>query len=120
MTRKSGKHLYATYGALNSCFDLIRFHQQGTPWSHHWRSNQQPQYAETETLLLGHRFMPHIIDAELTSHGELRDHFDLMCLEGTYSLTEGMATPGATSSRCALLMRPNKVETALRNSVRRM
>ena len=26
--------------------------------------------------------MPHISDAEFTSHGELRDHFDLMCLEG--------------------------------------
>ena len=33
MTRKSGKHLPATYGALNSCFDLIRSHQQCTPWS---------------------------------------------------------------------------------------
>ena len=31
MTRKSGKHLHATYGALNSCFDLIRPHQQFTP-----------------------------------------------------------------------------------------
>ena len=26
------------------------------------RSNQQPQYAEAETLPLGHRFMPHISD----------------------------------------------------------
>ena len=51
-----------------------------------WRSNQQPQYAEAETLPLGHRFTPHISDADLTSHGELRDHFDLMCLKGTYSL----------------------------------
>ena len=41
---------------------------------HHWRSNQQPQYAEAETLPLGHRFMPHISDAELTSRGELRNH----------------------------------------------
>ena len=41
---------------------------------HHWRSNQQPQYAEAETLPLGHRFMPHVSDAELTSYGKLRDH----------------------------------------------
>ena len=33
MTRKSGKHRHATYRALNSCFDLIRSHQQCTPWS---------------------------------------------------------------------------------------
>ena len=33
LTRKSGKHLHATFGALNSCFDLIRSHQQCTPWS---------------------------------------------------------------------------------------
>ena len=43
--------------------------------------NQQPQYAEAKTLPLGHRFMQHISDAELTSYGKLHDHFDLMCLE---------------------------------------
>ena len=59
---------------------------------HHWRSNQQPQYAKVETLPLGHWFMPHMSDAELTSHGELRDHFDLMCLEGYVIPTED--TPG--------------------------
>ena len=36
--------------------------------------HQQPQYAEAETLPLGHRFMPHIGDVELTSHGKLCDH----------------------------------------------
>ena len=35
---------------------------------HHWRSNKQPQYAEAETLPLGHRFMLRISDAEWTSH----------------------------------------------------
>ena len=49
MTRKSGTHC-----------DL-----------HYWRSNQQPQYAEAETLPLGHWY---ISDTELTSHGKLRDH----------------------------------------------
>ena len=66
---------------------------------HRWRSNQQPQYAEAETLPLGHWFMPHITDAELTSHGKLRDHFDLMCLEGYVFPTEDTATSGATSSQ---------------------
>ena len=33
MTRKSGKHFHATYGTLDSCFDLIRSHQQCIPWS---------------------------------------------------------------------------------------
>ena len=42
MTRKSDKHLHATYGTQNHCFDLIRLHQQWTPWSPLWRSNQQP------------------------------------------------------------------------------
>ena len=71
MTRKSGKHPHATYGALNSAHRDL----------HHWRSNQQPHYAEAETLPLGHWFMPRISDPELTSHDKLRDHFDLMCLE---------------------------------------
>ena len=31
ITRKSGTYLYVTYGALNSCFDLIRSHQRYTP-----------------------------------------------------------------------------------------
>ena len=33
MTRKSGKHLHATYRTLNSCFDLIGSHQQCILWS---------------------------------------------------------------------------------------
>ena len=33
ITIKSGKHLRATYGTLNSCFDLIGSHQQCIPWS---------------------------------------------------------------------------------------
>ena len=87
MTRKSGKHLHVTYGTLNSCFDLIGSHQQWTPWS-------PPQYAEAETLLLGHRFMPHISDAELTSYGDNARPLDLMRLEGTYSLRRTRPSPG--------------------------
>ena len=33
MTRKFGKHPYATYGTLNSSFDPVRSHQQCILWS---------------------------------------------------------------------------------------
>ena len=33
MTRKSGKHYMQQTKSLDSCFDLIRSHQQRTPWS---------------------------------------------------------------------------------------
>ena len=41
---------------------------------HHWRSNQQPQNAEAETLPLGHQSISHISNAKLSSHGEMCDH----------------------------------------------
>ena len=53
---------------------------------HNWRSNRQPQYTETTTLPLGHRFMSHISDAELTSNGDNARPLDLMCIEGKYIL----------------------------------
>ena len=64
MTRKSGKHLRATYGTPVSILSglLSSIHRN----LHHWRSNQQPQYAEAENLPLGHRFMSHISGTELT------------------------------------------------------
>ena len=58
MTRKSGTHLHVTYGALNSLIGLIISTHRDL---HHWRSNQQPQYAEAETLPLGHRFMARLV-----------------------------------------------------------
>ena len=76
MTRKSGKHQRVTYGTLNGCFDLMGSYQL---WS-----IQQPQYAEAETLPLGHRLMSDISDAELPSHGDNAQPLDLMCFEGTY------------------------------------
>ena len=51
---------------------------------HHWRSNKQPQNAETETLPLGHQFMPHKSDAKSTSHGKNARAHGLMCLQGTF------------------------------------
>ena len=71
MTRKSGTRLHVTYRALNSCFDLIRSHQQCTPWSP--PLDIEPQYAEAETLPLCHWFMPCIIDTKSTSYSN-RDH----------------------------------------------
>ena len=69
MTRKSGKHQHWT--AVSTLLGLISNAHRDL---HHWRSNQQPQYAEAETLPLGHRFTLHVSDAELTIHGKLRDH----------------------------------------------
>ena len=66
MTRKSSKHLHATYGTLNSCFDLIGsvvhtvISTTGDRTKNH--SLQKPK------LPLGQWFMSHISDAELTSH----------------------------------------------------
>ena len=66
MTRKSGKHLHATY--RTAVLTLLVLISSATCDLHHWRLNQQPQYAEAETLLLSHQFMSHISDTELTSH----------------------------------------------------
>ena len=60
---------------------------------HYWWSNQQSQNAEAETLPLGHRFISHISDAELTSHGDNARPLNLMCLEGTYSLQRTRSPP---------------------------
>ena len=43
-TRKSSENLRVEI--LDSCFDIIKFHQQCISWSPHWRSDQQPQNAE--------------------------------------------------------------------------
>ena len=72
MTRKSGEHLYAEHWtAVSTSLGLIsRAHRD----FHHWRSNQQSQYAEAEPLPPDHWFMPHISDAVLTSQGKLHHH----------------------------------------------
>ena len=65
MTRKFGKHLHVTYRTLNSCFGLIGSSSAVAYRDlHHWRSNQQPQNAEAETLPLGHRSISHISNAK--------------------------------------------------------
>ena len=100
MTRKSGKHPRVTYGAaVSTLLDIISSAHRNF---HHWRSNQQPQNAEAETLPLGHRFIPRISDAELTSHGDNMRPLDLMCLE------EDTATSRATSSQVGV-MRPHNI-----------
>ena len=68
MARKSGKHLRVTYGTAVST--LLGFISSVHRNLHHWWSNQQLQYAEAETLPLGHQFMSRISDAELTSHSD--------------------------------------------------
>ena len=80
MTRKSGKHFHTTYGTLDSCFGLIRSHQQGIPWS------------------------PLVEIEPATRSASCGCWFDLLWWR----------------SRYALLMRPNKVETAVWCSICRM
>ena len=72
MTRKSGTHQHTKHWSAVST--LLRLISTAHRVLHHWRSNQQPQYVEAETLPLSHWFMPPINDAELTSLSELRDH----------------------------------------------
>ena len=84
MTRRPGKHLHVTYGtAVSTILGLISSAYRDL---HHWRSNQQPQNAEAETLPRGHRFVTHKSDAKLTGYSDNAQPLDLMCLEGTYSL----------------------------------
>ena len=73
MTRKSGKHLRHSehWTAISTLSGLSSSAHRDL---HLWKSNQQPQYSEAESQPLGHRFMPHTSDAELTSHGKLCDH----------------------------------------------
>ena len=92
MTRKSVKHLQVTYGtAVSTLLGLISSAYRDL---HHRSSNQQPLNAEAETLPLGHRFISRVSNAELTSHGENAQPFNLMCLEGTYSLQRTRPPPG--------------------------
>ena len=62
ISRKSGKHLHATHGTAVST--EVGLSSSARRDLHHWRSNQQPQFAEAETLPLGNRFMAHIGDAK--------------------------------------------------------
>ena len=90
MTRKSGKHQHATYGTVVlTLLGLISSaHRDLNPC----RSNQQPHYAEAETLPLGNRFISHISDAELTSH------FLMLTLCGFITLAWEDVAPGVAVS----------------------
>ena len=84
MARKSGKHLHAGHwAAVSTLLGLISSAYRNL---HQWKSNQQPQYTDAETLTVGRRFMSHISDAELNSDGDNARPLDLMCLDGTYPL----------------------------------
>ena len=84
MTRKSGTHVHVTYGiAVSTLLGRVSSAHRNL---HHWTSNQQPQYAKPETLPLGHRFMSHVSDAELTFHRDNARPLDLMCLSSYLSI----------------------------------
>ena len=72
--------------------DIRNSEQLCKPWSPPLEI--EPTTTVAETLPLSHRFMSHISDAELTSHGDNAWPLDLMCREGTYSLQRIRPPPG--------------------------
>ena len=76
MTRKSGKHLHMTYGALNSCFDLIRSYQQCTPWSPPLEIEPTTTVCRSRNSTTGPSVHATYKRSELTSHAKLRHHID--------------------------------------------
>ena len=111
MTSKSGKYFHMKYGTLDSCFDLIRSHQQHMLWSLPLEIEPATTESRAETLPLDHRSTSHTSDAKLTSHGKCMTTELDVSWRYVWSLQR---------SGYALLMRPNKVETAVQCSVCRM
>ena len=93
---------------LDNCFDLIRFHQQFILLSPRLEIEPATTECKAKTLPLSYQFTSCTSDAKLTSHSGR--WFDLQWRRSRYTL----------------LMRPNKVETAVqcfrmsRASVRRI
>ena len=67
MTRKAGEHLRTK--ALDSCFDIIKSHQQRMSWSPPLEIEPAIVDCWAETLQLIHEFILHTRDAKLTSYG---------------------------------------------------
>ena len=66
MTRKSGEHLRTE--TLDSCFDLIRFHQQYIPWSPLREIEPATTYCRAKTLQLCYRPISYTSGAKLSVH----------------------------------------------------
>ena len=58
------------YEPLDSCFDLIRSHQQCLPWSSPLKIESVTTECRAETLPLSYQSALQTSDAKLTSHGE--------------------------------------------------
>ena len=80
----------ASSDGISSWTPLKPQHSNPNPNSN---SNQQPQNVETELLPMGHQFMPHISDAQSTSHGKSAPLHDHMYLESTFLPYRGHDQP---------------------------
>ena len=155
MTRKSGKHLHAKYGILNSCFDLLGSHQQCTPYGFSSHENSSitlispfkyhiilfPAYEVNAMWIYntdlgsgspgGDRalFWEYAPSSHIRSSGRvlspwLVNSASLICDMNWWpsGRVSASAYCGCWSdlqwwrSRCVLLMRPKKVETAVQCS----
>ena len=99
MTRKFGKDSAWHTETLDSCFDLIWFHQQYIPCSPPLEIEPATTECKAKTLPLRYRSTLHPSDAKLTSHGNCVA-INLMCLVSyIHTLTEDTVTSRATSSQ---------------------
>ena len=105
MTRNSSKHPHATYRTLNSCFDLIGSHQQCIPWS-------PPLEIEPATSECRNRTSTNRLCVAWTGGPLVEVRF-------LHSGVAGSIFSGGDHGM-KLLMRPNKVKTAVQCSVCRM
>ena len=115
MTRKSGIYLHLTYGALNSCFDHSRFPQQCTPWypplEIEWTTTVCRSQNSTTGPLVHATYKWYRINKLVNSESLIRCRVSASVCCGCWFDLQGWR------SRCALMTRPNKVETAVQCSV---
>ena len=122
MTRKSGKHLHVTYGALNNCFDLIRSHQQCTPWSPPLEIEPTTTVCRSRHSTTGSSVHATYKRSRINKSWQISRPLWLnVSRRVRIPLTEDTATSRATSSQVGVTklhkIRPNKVETAVQCSV---
>ena len=84
---------------LDSCFELIRSHQQYILWSPLLEIEPTTTDCSAETLQLSHQFISHTSDAKLTSHGNCAANWHKFVLQVKFVLfTEDTVISRATSS----------------------
>ena len=100
MTRKSSTHLHATYGALNSCFNLIRSHQQCTLWSPPLEIKPTTTVCRSRNSTTGPLVHATYNQCWINKSWQIARPLDRMCLFYRYVFPKAdTATSGATSSQ---------------------